>query len=150
MLSSTLTSSIKSCLLDLFTEFLNYKNGIQQNRYKINAVFTVFFFELQNDWRYFSSIVPKPDSLIPKASSLRISRGIGDCQRPSHQAGGRSGVWAHWLDWFWQLNGPANLFQTCPQPTCNLKPSASKLLWKLLKNEKLEPLEFSPAKRNND
>lgn len=113
----------------------------------IKDVLTLFFLELQKDWSRFSSTVPKPDRWTPNAASLLISRGIGDCQRPSHQAGGRSGVNAHWWDWWWQLNGPANRFQTCPQPTWSLNPPVNKLLWKLLKNEKLKSVELSPERK---
>lgn len=109
------------------------------------TVLTTFFLELQKDWRRLSSNVPKPDSWIPYAFILWTSRGVGDCQSPSHHAGGRSGVRAHWVDWLWQLKGPANLFHTCPQPTWFPKPSESKLVWKLLKNQKLAPVEEFPT-----
>lgn len=83
---------------------------------------------------------------MPYSANFLISLVRGDCQRPSHHAGGRSGVKAHWLGWLWHPRGPANLFHTCPQPIWNLKPSLNKSPWKLLKNAKLEPVGLSPAK----
>ena len=80
-------------------------------------VLTIVFRDLQKEWRRFSSTMPKLESLTPYCSNLRMSRGIGDCKFPSHQAGARSGVRAHCLGWLGQLKGPANLFHTCPQPT---------------------------------
>lgn len=55
---------------------------------------------------------------------------------------------AHWFGCFGQLSGPAYRFQTCPQPTWFFRPSANRLLWKLLKNAKLELLEPSSANIN--
>lgn len=69
------------------------------NAYIKGTVTTTFFLDLQKEFKRSSLKVPKPESRIPYASILRISRGRGDCQSPSHQAGGRSGVNAHWLRW---------------------------------------------------
>lgn len=63
----------------------------------IGIVFTMSFLDWQKDSRCFSSTVPRSVSLTPYASILRISRVIGDCNLPSHQPGGRSGVRAHWF-----------------------------------------------------
>jgi hypothetical protein len=102
-------------------------------------LFTWSFLDLQYDNRCLSSTSPVSDNRTPYSSSLLTSLGIGLCHRPSHQAGGRSGVKAHWCGWRRQLRGPAYLFQIWPQPTCVDSPSTSKLLWTLLRNVKLAP-----------
>jgi hypothetical protein len=102
-------------------------------------LFTWSFLDLQYDTRRLSSTSPVFDNRTPYSSSLLTSLGMGLCHWPSHQAGGRSGVKAHWCGWCWQLRGPAYLFQIWPQPTCVESPSTSKLLWTLLRNVKLVP-----------
>lgn len=102
-------------------------------------LFTWSFLDLQCDTRCLSSTFPVFDSRTPYSSSLLTSLGMGLCHWPSHQAGGRSGVRAHWCGWRWQLSGPAYLFQMWPQPTCVESPSTNRLLWTLLKNVKLVP-----------
>ena len=109
---------------------------------------TEFVRDLQNLLRRLSSDVPKPESFMPYASILCTSRGMGDCQSPSHQADGRIGVRAHWRGCPRQLRGPANRFHTCPHPICLFKPSKSNGLWKLLRNVMLEFRdEFSSVDR---
>lgn len=116
---------------------------------KTDMVFTISFLDWQKDWRWLSLTSPESIRKTPYACNLRMSREMGDCKAASHQAGGSKGVRAHWWGWLWQLNRPANLFQTCPHPTWFPKPPASKLLWKLLKNENFEAEELSPGKRTN-
>ena len=102
-------------------------------------LFTWSFLDRQCAARRLSSTSPVFDSRTPYSSSLLTSLGMGLCQWLSHQAGGRSGVRAHWCGWRRQLRGPAYLFQTWPQPTCVESPSTNRLLWMLLRNVKLAP-----------
>lgn len=104
------------------------------------------FFDWQYVWRLLSMTSPVSVSLTPKAWSLRMSRGMGLCKSPSHHAVGSRAVKAHCWGWWRQLKGPANRFHTWPQPTWFARPSTSKLLWKLLKKEKLDDREDSSSR----
>lgn len=117
---------------------INYWNDRTTAYKMIGIIFTLFFLNLQNNSRLLLITLPLTVNWTPYSCNLRISREIGLCQSSSHQANGRSGVYAHCWGWLRQLSGPANLFQTWPQPIWFAKPPLSKLLWKLLKNEKFE------------
>lgn len=110
-------------------------------------LFTWSFLDLQYDMRCLSSTSPVFDNRTPYSSNLLTSLGMGLCHWPSHQAGARSGVKAHWCCWCWQLKGPAYLFQIWPQPPCDERPSTSRLLWTLLKNVKFVPEDSRPDTR---